>query len=160
VEAWSSDGCIRHTVDVNGRSHLTRYGLVYRVGGAFVVGLVLGGWWVIGGAAHHKPVYVVLGIMLLGLSVPMLIGTTRVWRIARDVAAASQGATPEGVGPPSSASRVPPWRLILALVSVAVLVVGGIVRRDHPVTGLVIVLAAFAIALPLSPGIARAVRRR
>jgi F0F1-type ATP synthase assembly protein I len=84
------------TVDVNARLHLVRYGGVYRIAGVLVVGFALGVGWVIGGAAHRKPVFVVFGIVLLGLCVPMLIGAIRVWRASRAVAAASQGRPPDG----------------------------------------------------------------
>jgi hypothetical protein len=82
-----------------------RYGMVYRIGGLFIVGLGIGVRSVVVGTANHKPVLVVLGIVLLGLCVPILIGVARVWRIARALSAASQGVTPDGAGPPSPGSR-------------------------------------------------------
>ena len=148
------------TVYVNARLHLVRYGGVYRIAGLVVVGFALGVGWVIEGGAHRKPVFVVGGIVLLGLCVPLLIGAIRVWRASREVAAASQGRPPDGVGRPGAGNRVPAWRLLLALVIVAVLVVGGVVRSDHPVAGLIIALAALAMAVPLIPGLVRGLRRR
>jgi hypothetical protein len=148
------------TVDVNARLHLVRYGGVYRIAGVVVVGLALGVGWVIEGAAHRKPVFVVLGIILLGFCVPLLIGAIRVWRASREVAAASQGRPSGGVGRPGAGNGAPAWRLLVALVIFAGLLVSGVVRSDHPIAGLIIALAALAMAVPLVPGLVRVLRRR
>ena len=148
------------TVDVNARLYLVRYGLVYRIAGVVVVGFALGVGWVIEAAAHRKPVFVVFGIILLGFGVPQLIEAIRAWRVSREVAAASQGRSPGDVGRLGTGNGVPGWRLLLALLIFAGLVVGGVVRSDHPIAGLIIALAALAAAIPLIPGLVRALRRR